>query len=58
MHEVDAEHLVARELDAAVEHDDLAAVLDGGHVLADLAESAERDDPEGVFHVDTILCGG
>src|SRR5665647_1742200 len=54
-HEVDAEHLVARELDAAVEHDDLAAVLDGGHVLADLAEAAERDDPEGIVHVETIL---
>src|SRR5665647_800794 len=54
-HEVDAEHLVARELDAAVEHHDLAAVLHGGHVLADLAETAERDDPEGVSHVGAIL---
>ena len=54
--EVDAEHLVARELDAAVEDHDLAAVLDGGHVLADLAEAAERDDPWGVVtHVESIL---
>ena len=56
-HEVDAEHVVARELDAAVEHDDLAAVLDGGHVLADLAEAPEGDDPYGVFtHGGCLLC--
>ena len=36
-HEVDAEHVVAREGEAAVDDDDLAVVLDGGHVLADLA---------------------
>ncbi len=52
-HEVDAEHLVARELDAAVDDHDLPAVLDGGHVLADLTETAERDDPGGfATHVD------
>ena len=48
-HEVDAEHVLAGELDAAVEHDDLAAVLDRGHVLADLAEAPEGDDTYGVF---------
>ena len=47
--EVDAEHVLAGELDAAVEHHDLAAVLDRGHVLADLAEPPEGDDPYGVF---------
>ena len=29
---------------AAVHHDDLAAVLIGGHVLADLIETAQGDD--------------
>ena len=48
-HEVDAEHLVARERKAAVDHDDLAAVLDGRHVLADLAHAAERHDLQGVI---------
>ena len=47
-HEVDAEHVVAREREPAVDDDDLAAVLHGGHVLADLAEAAERDDADGV----------
>ena len=47
--EVDAQHLVAREGQPAVDHDDLAAVLDGRHVLADLAHPAERDDLQGVL---------
>ena len=41
---VDAVHVVAGEGHAAVHHDDLAAVLIGGHVLADLIETAQRDD--------------
>ena len=48
-HEVDAEHLLARELHPAVQHDDLAAILDRGHVLADLAEPPKGDDAYGVF---------
>ncbi len=44
--EVDAEVLVAREREAGVDDDDLVAVLVDGHVLADLAEAAERDDPQ------------
>ena len=44
--EVDAEVLVAREREPGVDDDDLAAVLVDGHVLADLAEAAERDDPK------------
>ena len=48
-HEVDAQHLVARERKPAVDDHDLAAVLDDRHVLADLAHPAERDDLQGVF---------
>ena len=44
--EVDAEVLVAREREPGVDDDDLAAVLVDGHVLADLAEAAERDDAQ------------
>jgi hypothetical protein len=48
--QVDAEVLVAREGDAGVDDDPLVAVLEDGHVLADLAEPAERDDPECFCH--------
>ena len=41
---VDAVHIVAGKGHAAVHDDDLAAVLIHGHVLADLVQSAERDD--------------
>ena len=44
--EVDAEVLVAREREPGVDDDDVAAVLVDGHVLADLAEAAERDDAQ------------
>ena len=40
---VDAVHILVREAHPAVDHDDIAAELIGGHVLADLAETAERD---------------
>ena len=40
---VDAVHVVAGECHAAVHHDD-PAVLIGGHVLADLVQTAKRDD--------------
>ena len=42
--------LVAREREPGVDDDDLVADLVDGHVLADLAEAAERDDPERVAH--------
>ena len=42
-HEIDAEMLVTRERQARVDDEDLAADLEHGHVLADLAEAAERD---------------
>src|SRR5207253_1024522 len=46
--EVDAEVLVAREREPRVDNDDVVAELVHGHVLADLAETAQRDDAEGV----------
>ena len=46
--EVDAEVLVAREREARVDDDDLVVRLEHGHVLADLAEAAERDDAAAV----------
>src|SRR6187397_1607605 len=42
--EVDAEHLLVREHESAVDHDDVVAVLEDVHVLADLPHPAERDD--------------
>ncbi len=44
--EVDAEHLLVGEHQAAVDDDDVVAVLEHVHVLADLADAAERDDAE------------
>ena len=44
--EVDAGHLGGREPQAAVDDDDRAVVLDDGHVLADLAQPAERQDAQ------------
>ena len=44
--EIDPEHLGGREHQPRVDDHDLAAVLDHGHVLADLAEPAERQDPQ------------
>ncbi len=45
-HEVDADHLGRREAQADVDDDDPAVVLDDGHVLADLAQAAERQDAQ------------
>ena len=44
--EVDAEHLLVGEHQPAVDDDDVVAVLEDVHVLADLAHPAERDDAE------------
>ena len=44
--EVDAEHLGRREHQPRVDDHDAAAVFDDRHVLADLAEPAERQDAE------------
>ena len=48
-HEVDARHLLGRENDARVDDDDVVPVLDGGHVLADLADTAEEEHFDGPF---------
>ena len=42
--QVDPEHLLVGEHQAAIDHDDVIAVLEDVHVLADLADPAERDD--------------
>ena len=43
--QIDAEMLVAREREPGVDHERLPSELEDGHVLADLAESAERYHP-------------
>ena len=42
-HQVDAQQFGVREHHAAVDDDDVFAVADGGHVHAELAESAQGD---------------
>ena len=54
-HGVDAVHVVPGEGHAAVHHDDLAAALVNGHVLADLIETAKRDDFQFFCHRFGIL---
>ena len=48
--EVDAEHLRGREHQPGVDDDDPAVVFDDGHVLADLAQSPERQYAESLRH--------
>ena len=50
--EIDPEMLVSREREAGIDHEHLSPGLVHRHVLADLAQAAERDDPEGVAHLD------
>ena len=52
---VDAVHVVPGEGHAAVHHDDLAAVFIGGHVLADLIETAQGNDFQFFCHRFEIL---
>ena len=42
--DVDAVHILVREAEAAVYNDYICAEFDGSHVLADLTETAKRDD--------------
>src|SRR5438132_9025784 len=42
-HKVDAEHILGRKHESAIDGDDVVAVLEQHHVLADFAEPAERD---------------
>ena len=44
---------VRREHQPGVDHDDALVVLDDGHVLADLAQPAERQDAQGAAHAGT-----
>ena len=55
-HEVDAHHLGGREAQAAVDHDDPAVVLDDRHVLADLADAAQREDAQRAAHAVAARC--
>ena len=43
-HEVDAQHIVVRETEPAVNHDYVILVLKDSHILSDLTETSERDD--------------
>ena len=53
--QVDAVHVVAGKGHAAVHHDDLAAVLINRHILADLVETAKRDDLHFFCQISTLL---
>ena len=44
--EVDPEHLLVGEHESTVDDDDVVAVLEDVHVLADLPHASEGDDPE------------
>ena len=57
-HEVDAEHVGRREPQPGVDDDDAVLVLDDRHVLADLAQAAEREDAERAHPVTCSLCSG
>ena len=48
--EVDTEVLVPREGEPGIDDDDRAVALVDGHVLPDLAETPEGDDPAAVSH--------
>ena len=54
---VDAVHILVRETHAAVHHDDVVAVLIGGHVLANLAKTAQRDNLQFGLTARTLLRG-
>ena len=49
-HQVDAVHLRLGEGEAGVDQDQVAAGLEHGHVLPNLAQPAERDDLDGFAH--------
>ena len=49
---IDAVHVVPGKGHAAVHHDDLAAVLIGGHVFADLVQTAQGNDLQFFCHSD------
>src|SRR5205085_2226374 len=49
-HEVDADHLGGREAQPDVDDDDRVLVLEDHHVLADLAQPAQREDAQRAGH--------
>ena len=55
--QVDAEVLVPRERQTGVDDEQLSAGLVHGHVLADLAEAAERNDSQCVAHATECMRG-
>lgn len=52
---VDAVHIFIREAHAAVNDDYIAAALERRHILADLAEAAQRDYFQFRYHIYSIL---
>ena len=57
--EIDAGHVLFGEQDTRVDDDCLVPVLDDHHVLADLAEAAQRDHAQrNVVHLGGISSGG
>ena len=48
--QIDPEHVGGREPQAGVDDDDPVVVLDDRHVLADLAQAAQRQHPQRVAH--------
>ena len=53
--DVDTEHLRFRERETAVEDDHIAIILEQGHVLADLVETAEERDFERKLERSAVL---
>ena len=53
--EVDARHIVGGEGKPRVHHDDVLAVFESGHVLADLSHAAEETDLQ-AFRIALRLC--
>ena len=47
---VNAVHIVVRETHTAVNDNDVVLILDDGHVLADLIQSAKRNDLQFFCH--------
>ena len=49
-HQIDAVQVVFGEHDPAIDNDHVAAVLQQGHVLADFAQAADRNDLQTFTH--------
>lgn len=51
---VNAGHVLFREAHAAVDDDDVVIVFEGGHVLADLSDTAQRND---LYRIGILILG-